>query len=381
MKNVKALVLFTVFIDIVGLGIIIPILPTYVKSFGVSSAVVTLLFAVYALFSFFSAPYLGALSDRIGRRPVLIISIISSAIGWFVFAQAWSVTFLFVGRIIDGLAAGNITTAQSALADIAKDSKERAVNMGLFGALFGVGFIIGPALGGFIALLGTHAPFYFVGVLASINAILAYFFLPETHYVRNQDKKISYNPFTPIIDGFKNREMRWIFFVWFLFGTALSVQQGTFSLYVQNVFGMSAQTTGLLFAGVGVLIVINQLVLLKKFWLVHFQQRTLALIMLVVFGVGMLFQSVPLMVSFFIGLVLTTFGQGNLRTVFGSIIASHNEHKRGEYLGISASIMSLSMIVGPLIATVTYTSHPGAPFLIAGILGFIGWGTMKYVER
>lgn len=381
MKNVKALVLFTVFIDIIGLGIIIPILPTYVQSFGVSSVVVTLLFAVYALFSFFSAPYLGALSDRIGRRPVLIMSIISSAIGWFVVAQAWNVVILFIGRIIDGLAAGNITTAQSALADIAKDSKERAVNMGLFGALFGVGFIIGPALGGFIALLGNHAPFYFVGILAAINAILAYFFLPETHHTRNHDKKISYNPFTPIIDGFKNREMRWIFLVWFLFGTALSVQQGTFSLYVQDIFGMSAQTTGLLFAGVGVLIVINQLVLLKKFWLVHFQQRTLALIMLVLFSIGMLFQSVPLMISFFIGLILTTFGQGNLRTVFGSIIAGHNENKRGEYLGISASIMSLSMIVGPLIATVTYPSHPGAPFLIAGILGFVGWGTLKYLER
>jgi MFS family permease len=140
MKNVKALVLFTVFIDIVGLGIIIPILPSYVQSFGVSSAVVTLLFAVYAFFSFFSAPYLGSLSDRIGRRPVLIISIISSAIGWFVFARAWSIGLLFLGRIIDGLAAGNITAAQSALADIAKDAKERAVNMGLFGALFGVGF-------------------------------------------------------------------------------------------------------------------------------------------------------------------------------------------------------------------------------------------------
>lgn len=378
MKNVKALVLLTVFIDIVGIGIIIPILPVYVKSFGVSPAVVSLLFAVSALFSFISAPYLGALSDRIGRRPVLIVSIVSTAIGWFVFARAWTVWLLFAGRIIDGLAAGNITTAQSALADIAKDSKERAVNMGLFGALFGIGFIVGPALGGFVSLLGPQAPFYLVGTLATANAILAYFLLPETHHSKDPDKKVSYNPLAPIFDGFRNREMRRIFFVWLLFGTALSVQQGTFSLYVQNVFGMNAQTTGLLFAGVGVLIVINQLVLLKRFWLVRFRQRTLALVMLVVFGIGMILQSVPVMAAFLAGLVLTTFGQGNLRTVFGSIISGHSETKRGEYLGISASIMSLSMIVGPLIASATYVSHPGSPFLIAGLLGFVGWGTMRY---
>ena len=109
----KVLLLITIFIDVIGLGIIIPVLPFYVQGFGVSDAVVTVLFAVYALLSFLSAPLLGSLSDRIGRRPVLVISIASSAIGWLVFASAKSVFVLFLGRIIDGLAAGNITSAQS----------------------------------------------------------------------------------------------------------------------------------------------------------------------------------------------------------------------------------------------------------------------------
>lgn len=373
----KFLVLMTVFIDIIGIGIIIPVLPHYVQSFGVSSTVVTLLFAAFAFFSFFSAPYLGSLSDRIGRRPVLIISIVSSAIGWFLFARAWSVAILFAARIIDGLAAGNITAAQSALADIAKDDTERVANMGLFGALFGVGFIVGPALGGLLAIAGNSVPFYFVGGLATLNAILAYFFLPETHVTKDPLKKISANPFAPIRDGFRNREMRGLFFVWFLFGIALAVQQGVFALYAQELFGMSAQTTGWLFAAIGVLIVINQMVLAKKLWLVQFTKTRLAYTMLVVFAIGMIAQSVPILWVFLVSLVLTTIGQGNLRMVFSGLIANHNPNKRGEYLGISASIMSLSMVVGPLLATVAYASHPGMPFIIAGIMALASYAAMK----
>jgi multidrug resistance protein len=235
----KALILFTIFIDVLGIGIIIPVLPFYVRSFGVSDAVVTLLFAVYALFAFFSAPFLGMLSDKIGRRPVLIGSIVSTAVGWLVFAKAKTIIWLFAGRIIDGFAAGNITTAQTLLADIATDDKERSVNMGLFGALFGIGFIIGPALGGLLAHFGNTVPFWFVGILAAINAVLAYFFLPETHTKPSEHPRISLNPFKPIWDGLKNAEARMLFIAWLLFGIAIATQQGTFALYVNRIFGIS----------------------------------------------------------------------------------------------------------------------------------------------
>lgn len=377
----KLLVLLTIFIDVLGIGIIIPVLPGYVHSFGVSDVVVTLLFAAYAFFAFFSGPFLGSLSDRIGRRPVLIVSIISTALGWLLFAQAWSVVILFVGRIIDGLAAGNITAAQSALADIAKNDQERTVNMGLFGAIFGVGFIIGPALGGILALWGSAVPFYGVGILALVNAFAAFFWLPETHLVKDTEKKISYNPFAPIRDGFRDREMRGLFFVWFLFAVALSVQQGTFALYVQRVFGMSEQMTAWLFAGIGILIVINQMVFLKKVWLRYFKKRTLALVMLLVLAFGMITQAAPWMWVFMIGLVAATFGQGNLRTVFSSMIAQHRPEKRGEYLGISASLMSLAMVIGPLIATFTYIQHPQLPFIIAAGILLVAYSWYKFMVR
>ncbi len=369
----KILLLTTIFIDVIGLGIIIPVLPFYVQGFGVSDTVVTILFAIYALLSFLSAPLLGSLSDRIGRRPILVISIASSAIGWLVFASAKSIGLLFLGRIIDGLAAGNITSAQSALADIAKTDKERTVNMGLFGALFGIGFIVGPAIGGALSHISTTAPFYFVGILATLNAIFAFFFLPETHKTKQADKKISYNPFIPIRDGLAVPEMRKIFATWFIFGIALSLQQSSFSLYLANAFGMNASTIGLMFGGIGILILINQLVLLRKVWFKLGTPRAIGQIMFVVFGVGMILQAVPFGLALIVGLVATTLSQGTLRAIYGGLIASASPEKRGEYIGISSSLMSLSMVLGPLIATFFVARHPGLSFVIAGILGFVAY--------
>ena len=374
----KILVLVTIFIDVIGIGIIIPIMPFYVRSFGVSDTIITLLFAVYAFFSFFSAPYLGSLSDRIGRRKILIISIASSAIGWFMFAKASSILFLFIGRIIDGLAAGNITTAQSTLADIARDDKERILNMGLFGVLFGIGLIIGPIVGGLLGSFGTSIPFLFVGILATTNAVLAYFFLPETHITRNTNKKILFSPFTPIIDGFRDKEIRGLFFVWFLFCIGIAIQQSTFSLYASSVWNYSERALGFIYGGLGIIIVFNQVILLRHFWLNYFNEKTLTRCMLILYGFGILFTAAPFKIVFFLGIILATFGQGNLRTVFSSLIASFKPEKRGEYLGISSSLMSLSMIIGPLIVTMIYVRHPALPFVIAAICAFIGFGVMRH---
>lgn len=159
MQREKSIILFTVLVDVIGFGIVIPILPFYVTEFGVSPTVVTLLFASFSLFSFISAPVFGAWSDRIGRRPVLILSIFSTAVGWFVFAGAQAVWMLFLGRIIDGAAAGNFTTAQSYMADISKSDSERTKNIGLVSAVFGVGFLLGPIVGGILSKVSHSFPF------------------------------------------------------------------------------------------------------------------------------------------------------------------------------------------------------------------------------
>jgi len=360
------------------------VLPFYVESFNVSGIVVTLLFAVFALFSFFSSPILGMLSDRIGRRPVLLVSLASSAIGWIIFAFSHTIFGLFLGRIIDGSAAGNISTAQNYLIDISKDNKERTKNLGLIGAVFGIGFIIGPLVGGTLSSISMKLPFIVVGVLATINTILAYFFLPETNHNRNTNK-ISLNPFFPIIKAFKNKKVLPLYLAWLLFGIAVSLNQSIFALYIARVFSWTVIASGLLMALTGVIISINQAFMLKKVWLKYFKESFLMIWALIPFALGYLIMALPFKFAFLFGLIATAFGHSIMRVVMTSqIIGFSNKNEQGEMMGILASIMSLSMILGPVLGGAVYELHPSLPFIAAGIILFITfifiYKTYKHVK-
>ncbi|HBI33876.1 MAG TPA: hypothetical protein DEA43_02585 [Candidatus Moranbacteria bacterium] len=377
-EKIKIIILLTVLVDVIGLGIIIPVLPFYVESFGVSSFVVTLLFSVFAFFSFVSSPFLGALSDKIGRRPILIISIASTAFGWFVFASANSVWLLFLGRIIDGAAAGNFPIAQSYLLDIAKNDKERTMNLGLIGAVFGIGFMVGPAIGATLGGISPALPFWFVGFLAMFNAIGAYFFLPETNRNKNAVKKIPINPFIPLFSAMKDGMLRSRYLAWFLFGIAFAGMQSIFALFVKSVFGFSASVTGYLFTAMGVILVINQGFALKRIWLKYFKEADLEIWFFVVMILGFVFLDLKIFAFFAAGLLLTTVGQSTLRVVMSSGIASvAGAQKRGEVMGIMASIMSVSMIVGPLVAGALFVKNVQWPFLLNILLLSAAFFIMK----
>lgn len=369
----KFVILATVFVDVLGMGIIIPTLPFYVESFGVSAFTVTLLFCVFAFFSFFSAPVLGSLSDKYGRRPVMIASICSTAIGWLVFASASHLWLLFLGRTIDGLAAGNFSTAQSIMADIAKDEKERTKNLGLIGAVFGIAFIVGPALGGLLSRISPTFPFWVVGAMASFNVVNAFFNLPETHVHRKMESKVSLNPFMPIIRIMRDKTILPRFAVWFLFGIAVSVQQAVFALYLGKVFSLGAFASGLFLTGVGVIITLNQGFLLSKFWLKRFKESKLELLMTGIFAVGFTLMSTSVLGIFIAGLIGVTFGQSVLRVVLTSQIVGTAHERRGEVLGAMTSAMSLAMIVGPFMAGALFVSHVKWPFLISGGLSVVSF--------
>lgn len=368
MSKVKFIILLTVFIDVIGIGVVIPILPFYVAQFSDSALLITSLFAVFALCSFLSAPVLGALSDRIGRRPLLIGSILSTAIGWFVFAGATNIFFLFVGRILDGIMAGNFPLAQSFLTDIAKTEKERTENLGLIGAVFGIGFIFGPLLGGVLGQFGHSVPFWFVGGLALANAILAFFILPETHHERSTEK-VSLNPFVPIARAVRNRPLRENYLAWFLFGLAIAGFQSIFSLYMRDAFHFDELVGGFVFGAVGILIALNQGFMMKRFWLKYFKEPALELVMLLVFAVGFLLLGVPVLWVFALAILLTTFGHSILRVVMtGQIVAQSPPSARGETLGIVSSVTSLSMMIGPVLSGALYEKNIIAPFFFGALL-------------
>jgi DHA1 family tetracycline resistance protein-like MFS transporter len=364
----KIIILFTVFLDVLGLGLIIPILPFYIESFNVPDIVVTMLFATFAICSFFSAPILGAISDRKGRRPVLLVSLASSAIGWIIFAFSNTIFGLFLGRIIDGSAAGNISTAQNYLIDISKDAKERTKNLGLIGAVFGISFIIGPLVGGVLSSISMKLPFIVVGIMAVINTILAYFFLPETHHEKST-KKLSLNPFSPIIKALKNKNILPLYLAWLFFGVAISLNNAIFALYIGKIFSWTVVASGLLMTMIGVIISINQAFAIRKIWLKYFKESFLMVWTFVPFAMGYIVMAMPFRFAFLFGLVVTAFGQSLMRVIMTSqIIGFSNKSEQGENMGILASIMSLSMILGPLFGGLVYYLHPSLPFILAGVI-------------
>jgi DHA1 family tetracycline resistance protein-like MFS transporter len=373
MQKEKIIVGASVLVDVIGFGIVIPILPFYVTEFGASATTVTLLFATFSFFSFLSAPFLGALSDRIGRRPIFLLSVTSTAIGWFVFASANTLWMLFLGRIIDGLAAGNITTAQSYMVDLAKDEKERTANLGLIGAAFGIGFIFGPLMGGILSKVSHSFPFWMAGLLAATNAVFAFFFLPETHHDRNFNKPMSFNPLIPLVRAAQDKKLRPLYFTWSFFAFAIVTSQAVFGLFVKDVFGFSAFKTGMMFTLVGVVIVINQGFILKKFWLVKFTEMQLEIIMLIVLAVSSLLVSTEILALFLLSLIGSGTGQAVLRVVITSqAAAAADPAKKGETIGILSALMSAYMVIAPLLAGYLYEINYSCPYIVSAILLLLG---------
>jgi len=372
MSKKKAIILLTVFIDVLGIGLIIPILPFYVKSFGASPFLVTLLFAIFSLFSFFSAPLLGAWSDRSGRRPALIVSIFSTALGWLIFAAAPNIIWLFIGRIIDGIAAGNFSVAQSYLIDIAKDEKEKTASLGLIGAIFGIGLIIGPALGGILSQISLDFPFWCVGALAVFNGLFALFFLPETNLHKNKEQLLSLNPLRPIIKSLHDKRWRANLAAWFIFGIAIAIEHSILALYLEEIFSFNSFVVSLFLTGIGVILVINQGFALKNIWLKYFSETSLNIWLSLVLATGFWLMSLKYLILFISGLIIMSITQSILRVTITSQTAKQGlAQEQGLILGVLASIISVSMIIGPIVAGWLFTINPHWPFVLSGLLAAI----------
>lgn len=368
-KNIKYIISFTVLVDVLGIGIIIPILPFYVKSFGMNATAMTILFSIFSLCSLFSTPILGTLSDKYGRKKILAISLASTSIGWFVFGFAGNILFLFIGRIIDGLAAGNFGTAQSVLSDISRNEKERSQNFGLIGALFGIGLILGPALGGLLMHISNNAPFLFVGITALVNTILMLILLPETNLNKRENVKINFNPIKIIYHSFTRSHVKSLFSSWFVFHISMAIFQSTFSLYLLEVFGFNSSMVAVVLASQGLIMVINQGFLLKHFWLKKFSLKNLSYYMYVFIAFATLLFVIKNIYFLFLGILVLSLSQPVLRVAVNSeVVSNTSDTKRGEILGVMSSIANLGMIIGPLFSGFLYSISFRLPFIVSFVI-------------
>ena len=360
MKRSPLLVIFaTVFIDLIGFGIVIPVLPYYAEGsrFGATPREVGLLFASYSVMQLIFSPVLGRLSDKYGRRPILLISLLGTCLGFLILGFATTLLMLFVGRIIDGISGGNISTAQAYIADITT-KENRAKGMGLIGAAFGLGFVFGPAIGGILSRWGTNVPFLFAGGLSFANVILLYFTLPETvtpdHPARVS--AASGRGWKQVIEALRQPQLAFVMTIYFLSIVAFSIMTAVFSLFMMFRLGYDPWHSGWIFAFVGIISAVVQGGLIGKL-VKRFGEPTLVI-------VGGLLFTVSLFASPFVGPATGVIGilavgalsaignalAGPSLTSLGSKSASAAE--QGSVLGVMQSVASLARAVGPSIAAV-----------------------------
>jgi DHA1 family tetracycline resistance protein-like MFS transporter len=350
------IIFVTVFIDLVGFGMVIPILPYYANTppFSATPREIGFLVASYSLMQFFFSPVLGRLSDRYGRRPILFISLLGSAVGYFVIGLANTLVLVFLGRIIGGVTGGNISTAQAYIADVTS-KKNRAKGMGLFGAAFGLGFILGPAIAGVLSKYGVQVPFYFAAALSFANAAALYFILPESlkaeARARMTERK---NRLVELVDSLKHKEFREINITYFLLITSFSIMTYAFVLYTAFRYGYTAEQNGYLFAYVGVVSIIGQGVLFgrlaNKFGESPLVVVGCLLMMASLFAVPLVGPQAGGLTGLLIGTAVLSFGNALASPGLTSLASkTADEHEQGRVMGLMQSGASLARAIGPML--------------------------------
>jgi DHA1 family tetracycline resistance protein-like MFS transporter len=340
------LVIFlTIFVNLVGFGIIIPLLPFYAQTFGASPFTIGLLFASFSISQLVAAPLLGDLSDRFGRRPVLIFSLIGTAVSFGMLAIAHSLTMLFLARIVDGLSGGNITTARAYIADVT-DEENRARAFGLLGAAFGLGFIIGPALGGLFSHISYTAPIWAAAAITVLATALAWFWLPETvHRAHAGDGA----PWRAVRELGTRPGLRLLLSVDFVYWMSFAVYQTAFALFGARRFGFDVAHTGYLLSAFGFLGVLVQGGLVGPVVSAIGPKRTLVVGLLsAAFGWGgsALTHSVPVFVAM---LVPGALGIGFCNATLSTLVSTAaGPHEQGRVQGAAGALESLGRTLGPI---------------------------------
>ncbi|MES1224545.1 MAG: MFS transporter, partial [Bacteroidota bacterium] len=333
--------------------------------------------ALFALCEFLAAPALGLLSDRYGRRPVLLLSMAGSALGYLLLGCGRSLWLLFLGRIIDGLTAGNISTIFACVADITP-LEQRAKRYGMIGGAIGLGFIIGPAIGGFAARWGSSAPMYLAAAMCLFNLGWAWFALPETAPLRSKPAKFHWpdaNPLAALKGIRSNKDLRSLLLASAFHFIAFAQLQGNITVYIKEVLSWNADQMGIIFLMVGIADFVTQGYLVSKLYKFFDEQK------LAVAGIGIAGAMYLVFASFmrfhiagevYIAYLIYAFGKGLFEPSMSSLVSkSANDSEQGKAQGSYQSLQSLTRFIGPVTAAFLYGIHKSLPYLVCAALTFI----------
>jgi multidrug resistance protein len=366
------IILVTVFIDLLGFGIIIPLLPFYAESFGASAFAIGLLGTSFSLMQFLFSPVWGRWSDRIGRKPIILVGLLGSCLSYLALALSTSLTLIFVARIVGGIAGANIPTAQAYIADVTTP-ENRARGMGMVGAAFGLGFIFGPAIGGLLSRVSPETPMWFAAALCLSNFVAAWFFLPESRPVSATTRELGR------MEAFRHAmgkpALVLLLALYFIVTLAFSGFEATFALFSEAKFGFTSSSIGFLFAFIGLVLAIVQGVLVHKVVKVIGERRLIPFaIFAIAVGIGMIpfVWSVP---TLLVALGVLAVGMGFNGPSLSSMVSRlADPDDQGGILGLASSLASLGRVVGPAWGGYLYGAYGmTTPYMSAAMLMLIAF--------
>lgn len=388
-----AFIFITIFLDLLGVGILIPVIPFLVGQFNDTALAVGLLALSYAAAQFMAAPVLGRLSDRYGRRPVLLISVLGTGLCNVMFGFANTLWLLFAARLLDGFTGGNFSVAQAYIADVSTD-QTRARNFGLIGAAFGLGFIVGPAFGGWLSQFGLQAPAFAAAALSLSAAAFGFFVLRESLPVEKRQKTpislLDLSPLKGVPSALGRPILRQFLLANFTLNIAFSGMNTNFALFTFVRFGLGPEQNGAIFAYLGVVCTLTQGLIIGVLSN-RFKEERLAFVGLCSMALGYLGLAWATSVwSLYLVLGLTAIGGGiAIPTLTSSVSKQVSQNQQGAILGIAQALNSLALIIGPLWAGLVFDGlGAGAPYwtgaiwlAIASFLVVIALGQAKLRRR